>query len=82
MSYAESSRSLDAAFARIEGAILPSLTMMLDALLDTAALARPGADAASYAAELKILAAELEAVTYQVETLSAQPGLTQRVNAA
>ena len=84
MSCAESSPSLDAAFGRIEGSILPSLTLMLDALLDAAAIARPGADAAHYAAEIRTLAAELESVTRQVETLSptlpSQPD--QRVSAA
>ena len=67
---ADTTRSLDAAFVRIEGSILPSVTMMLDALLDAAAMARPGTDALHYAAEIGTLAAELEMVTRQVEALA------------
>lgn len=67
---ADTARSLDAAFVRIEGSILPSVTMMLDALLDAAAMARPGMDALHYAAEIGTLAAQLETVTRQVETLA------------
>ena len=61
---------LDEAFERIEESILPSLSMMLDSLLDAASLARPGADADVYAVELRVLALELEAVTRQVEAIS------------
>jgi hypothetical protein len=60
---------LDEAFERIEETILPSLSMMLDTLLDAAALARPGHDAEVYAAELRTLGCELEALTRQVESL-------------
>ena len=58
------------AFDRIEETILPSLTMMLDTLLDASSLAQPGVDADSYAAELRTLALQLESVTRQVEALS------------
>ena len=44
----------------IEGAILPSLSNMLDGLLDSAALARPGADADFYASELRYVALQLD----------------------
>ena len=80
MSNAESHPSLDADLGRIESAILPSLTMMLDALLDAAAIARPGHDAAAYAAEISSLAAELDNVTRHIELLSKAP--TQRADAA
>jgi hypothetical protein len=85
MSYADSQPDavhLDADFGRIEASILPSLTMMLDALLDAAAMARPGKDAASYAAQLQTLAGELQSVTRQVEMLSALPAPGQRASAA
>jgi hypothetical protein len=62
--------ALDEAFERIEETILPSLSMMLDSLIDAASLARPGVDAEAYAAELRGMALELEALTRQVETLS------------
>jgi hypothetical protein len=70
MIYDDSTRSLDAAFDRIEGSILPSVTMMLDALLDAAAMARPGQDALRHAGEIGTLAAQLEMVTRQVEQLT------------
>jgi hypothetical protein len=61
---------LDEAFDRIEETILPSISMMLDTLLDAAALARPGLDGAVYAAELRTIALQLEELTRQVEAIS------------
>ena len=61
---------LDEAFDRIEETILPSLSLMLDTLLDAASLARPGVDAEIYAAELRTIALQLEALTRQVEAIS------------
>jgi hypothetical protein len=61
---------IDDAFERIEETILPSISMMLDTLLDAAALARPGVDAEIYAAELRTIALQLEALTRQVEAIS------------
>ncbi len=60
------------AFDQIEGAILPSLSAMLDGLIEAAALARPGHDAEGYAAELRALGLELERLTRDVEGLCAQ----------
>ena len=61
---------LDEAFERIEGTILPTISMMLDTLLDAASLAQPGIDAASHAAELRTVALQLEELTRQVEAIS------------
>jgi len=61
---------LDEAFERIEETILPSISMMLDALLDAATLARPGVDADVYAAELRTIGLQLEELTKQVEAIS------------
>ncbi|HEX8226063.1 MAG TPA: hypothetical protein VF605_19825 [Allosphingosinicella sp.] len=69
----EAKRQLDEAFERIEETILPSLSMMLDTLLDAAALARPGQDGAAFAAELRTLGLQLEALTRQVEAASPAP---------
>jgi len=66
----ESQRQLDEAFERIEETILPSLSMMLDTLLEAAALARPGHDGEVFAAELRMLGLQLEALTRQVEAAS------------
>lgn len=68
------SPSLDEAIERIEETILPSISMMLDTLLDAANAAQAGTDAHVYAAELKTLALQLEALTQQVEGLSSTGG--------
>lgn len=80
MSSADRQHLLDEAFERIEASILPSLSLVLDSLLDAAALARPGADAEIYAAELRTIGAELESLTREIEALSAksQPQPRQR----
>ena len=69
--------SLEEALERIEAAILPSLSMMLDSLLDAASLARPGVDADTYAVELRTLALELESIARQVEAVSPARGALQ-----
>ena len=70
MPSADQLRGLDEAFDRIEETILPSLSMMLDTLLDAAALARPGHDGEVYAAELRTIALQLEELTRQIEAIS------------
>ena len=62
---------LDEAFEAIEETILPSISMMLDTLLDAATLAQPGVDAEVHAAELRTLSVQLEALTRQVGAISA-----------
>ncbi|HEY0148699.1 MAG TPA: hypothetical protein VGB70_06815 [Allosphingosinicella sp.] len=62
--------SLEEALERIEAAILPSLSMILDSLLDSASLARPGTDADACAVEIRTLALELESIARQVEEVS------------
>ncbi len=60
---------LDEAFERIEETILPCIAMMLDTLLDASAnLAE--SDPKALAAELQILASELEELTQAVEQSS------------
>ncbi|HEX8469114.1 MAG TPA: hypothetical protein VF620_15050 [Allosphingosinicella sp.] len=66
----DSRRQLDEAFERIEESVLPSLSMMLDTLLEAAALARPGHDGEVFAAELRTLGFQLEALTRQIEAVS------------
>jgi hypothetical protein len=70
MPEADPQHGLDEAFDRIEETILPSISLMLDTLLDAAALARPGLDGEAYAAELRTIALQLEALTRQVEAIS------------
>ena len=73
---------LDEAFEQIEERILPSISMMLDTLLDAASLARPGIDAEAHAAELRTLALQVEELTRQVEAVSASHGAPQEDRAA
>lgn len=63
-------RDLSRAFDEIEGAVLPSIGLLLDSLLDAAASARAGIDANVQAHELRMLAAHVADLTRQVETLT------------
>ena len=60
---------LEDAFNRIEETILPCIAMMLDTLLDASA-GVADTDPKALAAELQILAAELEELTRAVENSS------------
>ena len=60
---------LEEAFERIEETILPCIAMMLETLLDASATAAE-TDPKALAAELQILAAELEELTQAVERSS------------
>jgi hypothetical protein len=66
----ESKRQLEEAFERIEETILPSLSMMLDTLIEAASLARPGHDGEVFAAELRTLGFQLEELTREIEAVS------------
>lgn len=61
---------LDEAFERIEETILPSISMMLDTLLEAATLGQPGIDSEIYAAELRTIALQLEELIKQIEAVS------------
>ena len=63
-------QTLDRAFEQIEGSILPSLSLLLDALLDSAASARPGIDARVHAAEITTLALHLEHLRREVDKVA------------
>lgn len=52
-------RQFEQALASIDQAILPSLSRLLDSVLDSAALARPGIDAAAHSAALRRTAAQV-----------------------
>jgi hypothetical protein len=70
MGRTDQQHGLEEAFQRIEETILPSISMMLDTLLDAVSLAQPGLDADVYAVELRTIALQLEALTKQVEAIS------------
>jgi hypothetical protein len=69
MSPCEQQHKLAEAFNRIEETILPCIAMMLDTLLDASA-SLSEVDPKALAAELRILAAELEELTQTVERSS------------
>ena len=63
-------RQFDGALDRIEQAILPNLSRLLDQVLESAALARPGVDAEDYAAGLRRTAHEMGQLTQLVAMVS------------
>ena len=69
MAIAEQQARLEDAFDRIEETILPCIAMMLESLLDASEEVGK-IDPKALAAELKILAAELEELTRAVERSS------------
>ena len=62
MSYVDH-RQFETALDRIDVAILPSLSRLLDSVIDSAALARPGIDAEEYSAGLRKTARQVEQLT-------------------
>jgi hypothetical protein len=56
-------RQFDTALAAIDRAILPSLSQLLDSVIDSAALARPGVDAEDYSADLRRTARQVDQLT-------------------
>jgi hypothetical protein len=69
MAHSDLETLLEQAAERTEAAVLPSLPMMLDSLLDAASLARPGIDADAYAVEIKTMALELYSITRDLEAI-------------
>lgn len=60
---------LDDALDTLEGSVLSGLPALLDSLLDSATLARPGIDADAYAQGLRDVAGRIEALTRLVGTV-------------
>ena len=56
-------RQFESALDRIDVAILPSLSRLLDSVIDSAALARPGHDAETHAAGLRKTGRQVEQLT-------------------
>jgi hypothetical protein len=56
-------RQFEHALARIDQAILPNLSRLLDSVIESAALARPGVDGEAYAAGLRDTAAQMDRLT-------------------
>ena len=62
MSYIDH-RQFESALERIDVAILPGLSHLLDDVIDSAALARPGVDAEAYAEGLRRTAVQVAQLT-------------------
>ena len=76
---------LDEAFDRIEETILPCITMMIETLLEASELGEAEVSPQAYAAELRTLALQLEALTREIEKVSPAnltPGVYRSVSAA
>ena len=56
-------RQFEGALDKIDVAVLPSLSRLLDDLIDSAALARPGVDAEEHSASLRKTARQVEQLT-------------------
>jgi len=56
-------RQFETAFAAIDRAILPNLSRLLDGVIESASLARPGIDAEAYAAGLRKTALQMTQLT-------------------
>ena len=71
-------RELETAFDRIEQTVLPSIAAVLDAVIDSAAGARPGIDAEAYAEALRALTREVEAAQAALAAMGENPDATGR----
>ena len=74
---------MDEAVESIGASILSGIPSLLDSLLDSASLARPGFDAEDYAAALRATACQIDALTRLVGAVAvpAQAGAVARISA-
>lgn len=70
MAPVDQQQQLDRAFDRIEETILPCIGMLLDTLLDASELRKTSVPPQVYAAELRTLALQVEALTREIESIS------------
>jgi hypothetical protein len=66
-------RQFEQALDRIDQAILPSLSRLLDELIESAALARPGIDAEDHSAGLRRTARQMAQLTALVGAVAQAP---------
>ena len=69
-------RQFEHALARIDEAILPHLSLLLDSVLESAALARPGIDAEAYSAGLRVSARQMARLTALVGAVAQRPTIS------
>jgi len=66
-------RQFTNALERIDQTVLPNLSRLLDGVLDSAALARPGVDALHYADALRDSAAQVAQLTELIGAVAQRP---------
>jgi len=74
-------RQFDTALDRIDKAILPSLSRLLDGVLDSAALARPGVDAEDYSVGLRRTARQVDQLTRLVALVAPHQRAARNISA-
>ena len=80
MSYVDH-RQFESALDTIDKAILPSLSKLLDSVIDSAALARPGVDAESYAGGLRNTARQVDQLTRLVALVAPHQRAARNISA-
>ncbi len=68
-------RQFDNALERIDQTVLPNLARLLDGVLDSAALARPGIDALHHADALRHSAAQVAQLSALVGAVAQRPNI-------
>ncbi len=66
-------RQFGSALERIDQTVLPNLARLLDGVLESAALARPGVDAATHADALRHGAAQVNQLTGLIGAVAQRP---------
>ncbi|HVQ07817.1 MAG TPA: hypothetical protein VMS43_05230 [Allosphingosinicella sp.] len=69
-------RQFDRALDRIDQVILPGLSRLLDNVIESAALARPGIDAEDYSAGLRRTARQMAQLTALVGAVAQRPNIS------
>jgi hypothetical protein len=69
-------RQFETALDGIDRAIMPKLSRLLDSVLESAALARPGVDAEAYAAGLRRTAHQMTQLTALVGAVAQRPNIS------
>jgi hypothetical protein len=68
-------RQFDSALERIDQTVLPNLSRLLDGVLESAALARPGIDALHHAEALRHSAAQVAQLAAVMGALAQRPNI-------
>jgi hypothetical protein len=68
-------RQFDSALERIDRTVLPNLSLLLDGVLESAALARPGIDALHHAEALRHSATQIAQLAAVMGALAQRPNI-------